>query len=648
MKMPVLHRMKRSLLPLVLLVLSLPLAVYVVVQVQQYLTLARGVPANLSIDINAGRGPIRRPWLSFAQGGEEPPPMLAGVAGKLQEIQPSYIRLDHIYDYYGIVRKSGTGWEYDFSRLDATVDDIIRAGATPFFSLSYMPSSFTATGSVIEQPASWQDWEDLVAATVAHYSGKTGKNLRGVMYEVWNEPELPQFGSWRLAGAKDYRLLYQYAVRGATRAADVQPFSIGGPGVGSYYPDWINGFLSYTAQNNLRVDFYSWHRYHTDASIFATDAKNTRAILSRFPKYKGLPLVISEWGIDSRSTPIHATSLAAAHIVSSASQFSPFVHLAFSFEIKDGPPPQGGNWGLFTHERAEKPLSPKQKYYAFAALSKLEGTALTVNGQGTYVKAMSSTTENQTTVVIVNYDMRERNTENVPVTISGLTDALYDLEYQYPLTGETGHGEVVPSQGKYVRQFIMPPNSIIVMKLKKLADIAAFVDGVSGAGVDSALSMDGDASLQFRSPQFRLRPEGAVQFAIKPLWDTTDRATYLLLDMPFATLSGKLQRLFLEKRFAQTGNKLFFTLQTAESTSSVSLAIEDWVPNEWQRIAMGWNPTALWIEGKQGQVRTDVAGDYRNGDVLTFYPFPGAIDDLEVRLGDTYVLKRGFDGRVDQ
>ena len=68
------------------------------------------------------------------------------------------------------------------------------------------------------------------AKTIEHYSGKGGKNLSGVYYyEVWNEPDLAQFGSWKMGG-KNYLTLYHYGrVRREQSGTGVNQFYLGGP-----------------------------------------------------------------------------------------------------------------------------------------------------------------------------------------------------------------------------------------------------------------------------------------------------------------------------------------------------------------------------------------------------------------------------------
>ena len=44
--------------------------------------------------------------------------------------------------------------------------------------------------NVTDEPRDWAEWQMTVKATIEHYSGTKGKNIPGVYYEVWNEPDL--------------------------------------------------------------------------------------------------------------------------------------------------------------------------------------------------------------------------------------------------------------------------------------------------------------------------------------------------------------------------------------------------------------------------------------------------------------------------
>ncbi len=640
--------MKKHLIYIVLAILTLPLLLYVAENIQSLFSRAAPKRADIVIDIGNTSGVLNKTWNSYAQGGEESPPMLKSVTTQLKDLSPQYIRLDHIFDYYNIVKRNENGYSYDFTLLDSTIDDIISTGALPYFSLSYMPPLFTSTGVVTDKPDDWNLWYELVKKTIEHYSGKRNRNLTGIYYEVWNEPELPQFGGWKFSGEKDYRLLYYNAAKGANDAENTNPFFLGGPAVGSYYPEWIEKLAEYVVQNNLRLDFYSWHRYHKNPNIFVQDLENTRKKFTLYPQFSNLPLVISEWGIDSENTDINNTNMAAAFTSVVAIKSNLLSSLNFAFEIKDGPPPNGGRWGLFTHEKDKLPLAPKPRFKAFKTLNLLSGERLLISGEGTYVSAIASKSDEKISTMLVNYDRENKWSENTSVTFTGITPASWTINYFYTLENANGKYEIVATDGKISKSFLMPPNSLLYLELTKNAEIANFIEGRFGISEDKALVLSSDAPLIFRSPQFSLRTKGNIGFDIKPLWENNNDKSFLIFEAPYSTSTAILNKLFLAKQKKSEGNFLTLGIASNKEDFSVSLPIDDWNKDTWHSVKTGWDNTGLSLAlDDKPPLNFEIPLDIRNGDLLSIYPIIAAIDNLKITLGENQEITRNFDGAID-
>ncbi len=147
---------------LILLLITLPLLVFSVQQIQQHLLRAVGTPANIVIKTASNLGPLPKPWQALAQGGEEKETMLVKTIPYIKPLTPKYIRIDHIYDFYNLDRGEKNGkMTYDFSRLDRIVDDILATGAKPLLSLSYMPPVISS-GDITDPPTNWLDWQEIV------------------------------------------------------------------------------------------------------------------------------------------------------------------------------------------------------------------------------------------------------------------------------------------------------------------------------------------------------------------------------------------------------------------------------------------------------------------------------------------------------
>lgn len=442
----------------------------------QYFSRAAAIKANIVVDINKTSGPFPDRWKALAQGGEESGVrMFENVIPQISELYPRFIRIDHIYDYYEVVSRDSSGnVTFNFDELDQTVCDIYHTGAKPFFSLGYMPPTMSDDGSLVGKPIKWSEWSLLVQKTIERYSGKQSVLPCGglydfwhtdLYYEVWNEPDLETFGKWKYLGGKSYPELYLYSSKGAAAAQNVFPFKLGGPATTALYKNWIQKFLDYVAVNNLKLDFISWHHYSKKTDDYTDDIINLNKYLGdspRYTPYRNLPRVISEWGYDSEKNPIADTEVGAAHTLASIRNFiNANLDAAFLFEVKDGP---SLSWGILNHDGSKKP-----RWYALQMLNSLGGNQIIVDGEGTFVTALASKSEEKISLILTNYDDRGSNTEAVPVVFRNVPMGKYSLaktnlngQKTIDLNIEPVNGDIYLTGTKAV---IMAPNSIVSLEL---------------------------------------------------------------------------------------------------------------------------------------------------------------------------------------
>ncbi|KKQ24513.1 MAG: hypothetical protein US40_C0003G0055 [Candidatus Roizmanbacteria bacterium GW2011_GWC2_37_13] len=444
----------------------------------QYLSRAAAIKANIVVDVAKTSGPFPDRWKALAQGGEESGVrMFENVISQVSELYPRFIRIDHIYDFYDVVTRDGSGnLSFNFDKLDQTVCDIYHTGAKPFFSLGYMPPTMSDDGSLIGKPKSWDEWSLLVQKTVERYSGRQTTLPCGglddfwrtdIYYEVWNEPDLESFGKWKYLGDKSYSELYFYSAKGAEKAEDIFPYKLGGPVTTALYKNWIQKFLDYVAVNNLKIDFISWHHYSKKTDDYTQDIINLNKWLAESPRYdrfENLPRIISEWGYDSEKNPIADTEVGAAHTLASIRNFiNANIESAFLFEVKDGP---ALSWGILNYDGSKKP-----RWYALQMLNTLNGNQIIVDGEGTYVTALASVSDDKISLILTNYDETGRNTEAVPVVFRNLLPGKHSLTKTFlngqktvDLNVEAVNGEISLTGDKAI---IMPANSIVTIELVK-------------------------------------------------------------------------------------------------------------------------------------------------------------------------------------
>lgn len=212
---------------------------------------------------------------------------------------------------------------YALDYVRSVIDDANTFGATPFVSIDNMPRALsinqipnrldcdaTFMNSVSNnEPADSAVFAKTVAGLVERVVEGTGTKTgndraRPVTYwEVWNEPEAPQF--WEPTLAADPDLFFNMAIPtlielDAYRSSTIDPagqgIKIGLAGFVSFSSAvaTINGFDG----ANIPLDFISFHAYNDDPLFIVDAIVQTEAAIQGSTDYQDAELVLSEWGPD--------------------------------------------------------------------------------------------------------------------------------------------------------------------------------------------------------------------------------------------------------------------------------------------------------------------------------------------------------------
>ncbi len=451
-----------QLLPVFFILIAIIAATANQKNIKQWLVGALGQEANITINTQSSQGPMQYPWRNLSQGGESKDWRLAPLTNQVRALQTEYIRLDHLYDFYDIVRKDSTGLQFDFTKLDVILNEIRAAGATPYLSLSYIPPALAVNGDITAPPANWAEWQVVVERTIEHVSGT--RNTPNVYYEVWNEPDL--FGNYKTYGDRNYLTMYQYAAQGAKNAKVSQPYKIGGPAITALYRNWVDGVLNLAIQQDLPLDFFSWHRYNEDIDVFRTDVSTVRQWLSAYPTKSNIELHITEWGHTPANDEGYDNQFGAIHTIAVSTELIGTVDKAFVFEIQDGKDPAGktrwGRWGLIDSAGQSKP-----RYSALQFLDRLKGDRVQLLGRGTWVKGAASRDGNEILTVLANYDPTGKHFETVPVTWTGVSPGSYELTQQF--FGSQSRIQQIATSGSSLKIDVpMSANSALFLRLRPL------------------------------------------------------------------------------------------------------------------------------------------------------------------------------------
>ncbi len=459
----------KRLISVLILLIILPFLIYGISYLTKYIIKASVAPANIVIDAATPSGKIVPNWQSFAQGGESYKNMIKPAVSQISFLKPKYIRIDHLYDFYDIVSRDGSGnLNFNFTKLDDVVSDILKTGAQPFFSISYMPQAISS-GDIISNPRNFNEWALTVQRTIERYSGKNGMNLQNVYYEVWNEPDL--FGSYKYYGDKNYLELYRYAAIGAKNAGNTNFFKLGGPSTTAYYPTWIDAMLKFVRENKLKLDFISWHRYVNDPNVIYTEnEKLTELLNNNYPEYNNIERLITETGFDSEVNSGYDGVYSAYHTASTLAKLQGKVYQVFTFELVDGLSPKGdtywGRWGLLTHP--DKGLLTKPRYFLWNILNSLNGDLLKKQGENDFVSVVPVKNGDNYKIMLVNFDADNLRVENVPMKLTGVTPGLYHYTVTYPMINANPVLAIDVATGvDFETKVLMDHNSLAVIELTK-------------------------------------------------------------------------------------------------------------------------------------------------------------------------------------
>ncbi len=360
--------------------------------------------AHVVINLSAALGPMPEHAHGFSQGGEsdmQQPGYFEKAITALQPIKPHFIRIDHLFDYYGVFQLGSDGQpNYNWTELDRIVDAIVASGAQPLMCLSYLPPAL-GEGNVYAPPSDFDKWEELVYQTVYHFNIERRQGIR--YWEVWNEPNVTSFWNGTL---DDYLRLYEATARGAHRADP--SILIGGPATASlerrldvslpyFEQNWINELSRFTQAHHLPLDFVSWHYYDSQPMNYAWSVQTHQQWLAnRGPMPR---LLLTEWNWSSSFAPELDSEVSAAYAAATLTTLAnTAIDQAFFFEPIDNSLSWAGHWGMMRKDGVPKPV-----YYTFSLASRLEGERIMASSDHPDVGALASRNGDQIDLLVWRY-----------------------------------------------------------------------------------------------------------------------------------------------------------------------------------------------------------------------------------------------------
>jgi hypothetical protein len=171
---------------------------------------------------------------------------------------------------------------YQFRLTDTFLQAIVDAGASIVYRLGES-IEHSAHKQYVHPPADCETWAAACLGIIRHYNeGWADGFHHNIQYwEIWNEPE-NRPAMWSGTDDEYYRLYRAAATAIKSAFPDVQ---VGGPSVGYIgelvdgrldASEFLTGLLSDCREHRIPMDFFSWHTYTDDPSLYARKARAIR------------------------------------------------------------------------------------------------------------------------------------------------------------------------------------------------------------------------------------------------------------------------------------------------------------------------------------------------------------------------------------
>ena len=188
---------------------------------------------------------------------------------------------------------------YDFQLTDEYMETIAAAGTEVFYRLgSKIEHESKKYGTL--PPKDFHKWAVICEHIIAHMNeGWADGHHYGITYwEIWNEPDgSPDdapYAAHKTWGGTREQFYNLYAVTAKHLKEKFPYIKVGGPALCWENPAWTRPFLKRVAEENIPLDFFSWHKYGVDAGAYGSSCRTARALLDE-AGLRETESILNEW-----------------------------------------------------------------------------------------------------------------------------------------------------------------------------------------------------------------------------------------------------------------------------------------------------------------------------------------------------------------
>jgi len=321
---------------------------------------------------------------------------------------------------------------YDFERTDIYLQDIESVGTKCFYRLGSRIEHGKKEGTF--PPKDNQKWAEICEHIIRHYNEGWANGFHmGIEYwEIWNEPDCRNpDGSNPCWQGTDEQFIDLFTITLRHLKTCFPNLKIGGPALCSTWNErWNEMIFTALKEQNLPLDFFSFHGYAKMPEAYAESAFHARELLDACG-YTDTEIILNEWNYIKGWTGdnwkyslrmekgLKGSSFTTASMI--CAQNSPMDH----FMYYDARP--CGMCGLFDTDT----MALLKGYYPFpmfGALYKLGPQAESVSDEGLY--SLAAISEDKAAVLLTHYyDEDERHEETVKISLKGLSEGVWSASF---------------------------------------------------------------------------------------------------------------------------------------------------------------------------------------------------------------------------
>lgn len=349
---------------------------------------------------------------------------------------------------------------YDFACTDEAILVALEAGTKTFFRLGQtIEHQIKKHGTI--PPRDYRKWAEICEHIIRHYTEGWAEGFYHDMpyWEIWNEPDLDDDDSsnkrcW--GGTKAQ--FFEFYKTAAVHLKNCFPhLKIGGPAIAGRR-DWAEDFLRYVRDNNIPLDFFSWHIYSTKPDEIYNRSVDYKNLLLKYG-FDKTESILNEWNYVETWGREYVNSLMAIHGMKGAAFTMACVSLAQMSDIDMlmyydwRPSVFCGAFDLYSYEK----LKGYYPLYWYGMFYDME-CEIRAENRLDDIYSLSGKNADGKILSVITYYTNEKNMTDKEIKI----DFGREGKYEVFRLDEEHNGEKAGETGETV--FTLRPNSCIMLR----------------------------------------------------------------------------------------------------------------------------------------------------------------------------------------